>query len=463
MPLNAVAYYRVSSSAQGADDRQSLPAQHEDAEAYCARLELAVVASFEDVESGTHVGRESYQRMLALVRKGGVEAIVVREFARFGRERWEAIGRVSELMALGVEVHEYGDGNVIRRGDDGAFFSTAFKAYSADRQSQETRRNARRGQQRAMEQGRFIGTPPYGYQKDGAGVRVYEPEAKVVRQVYAWYAYENRSLIWIAQRLNALRVKTSRRGVWASTQVHQMLRRPAYMGTWQWGADTLTIPPIVSPDLWALVQSRCDRKRELPFGRTQSSGYLLSGVVKCGLCGSGMLGYTPKTGEGRRGYRCGQSRFGACENHRGVRADDLEAAVVAYVEGQMGSVTAVRTAAAMDVQDAEDALRRLRDERGAVLRRRDEMLRSLLRGGQADLVAALAEEEVEALDEAVADAARTLINAHARSESASDVADRWHSFAEALATDRGAAKALLQSLVRRVTVTPDTDPVVELA
>lgn len=457
--MRAVCYFRVSSSAQSADDRQSLPAQREDAAAYCARLGFDLTAQFEDVESGTRSTRAGYQAMLALCRRGDVDAIVVREFARFGRERWEAIERVAELMRLDVEIHEYGDGNVISRGDDGAFFSTAFKAYSADRQSKETARNARRGQQRAMAGGTFLGSPPYGYRKKVISVEVYEPQARWVRQVFAWYAHENRSLMWIARTLNASRVPTLRwtpehMSGWESAQVHRMLRREAYTGLWRWGADELTIPSIVSPELWSAAQERMARKHDLPFGRTQSSGYLLSGLAKCGLCGGALTGYTPKDKEGRRGYRCARSRYGSCTSSRGFRADELEALVVREVEERRGSVSAVLESSASDVEAAEASLKALGLERVAVLRRRDEMILRELRGGE--LVTSLAEEEVAHLDAAIQDADSALRAARARVAAAGSIADRAHTFTEAVASqDPRNAKALLQALVRRVVVAED--------
>lgn len=459
--MKAVCYFRVSSAAQAEDDRQSLPAQHEDAAAWCAEHGLEVVGTFEDVESGTHVRRDDYQRMVARIRAGGVEVVVMREWARFGRNMIEAIARGLEVMGAGLAIHEFGP-RAIRTAEHPEFiWQVVADSYSAQKQSDETRRNARRGQRRAMAQGTFIGLPSYGYRKAGTTVAVYEPEARTVRMCFAWYAHENRSLLWIASRLNTLRIPTRRGKAWESAQIHRMLRNECYAGVYRWGADTLAIPPVIDRDLWAVVQARCDRKRELPFGKTQSSGYLLSGLVTCGVCAGGMVGFTPAVGEGRRGYRCNRARTRACPNRAAVRADDLEAAVIAAVEDRRGSIHAVRTASVMEVAEAETALRRLQDERAAVLRRRDEMLRAMLRG--ADVIAALAEEEVAALNRAVADAERLAQQARARSEAAAEVAQRWRSFTEALAQDRGAAKALLQSLVRRVTVTPGGDPVVEIA
>src|SRR5438874_7332586 len=100
----AVGYLRVSTPGQAEEDRESLPAQEAQIRAYCQRMGLMQVATFVDVASGRRKDRQHYQKMVALVRGGGADAIVVQYLDRFGRDPREILRRVWELQELGVEV-----------------------------------------------------------------------------------------------------------------------------------------------------------------------------------------------------------------------------------------------------------------------------------------------------------------------------------------------------------------------
>jgi len=163
------------------------------------------------------------------------------------------------------------------------------------------------------------------------GVRreIDEDQAKWVRQIFQWYA-EGWSPRTIVNQLNGLKVpapgaayhrrRTGRGGVWSATALHGdlsggtgILSNPIYIGRliWnrrQWVRDPETnrklprlrpesewiikenaVPAIIDKALWDRVQAR--RKAQAnghhaapPGGR--SPKYALSGLLKCGQCGS---------------------------------------------------------------------------------------------------------------------------------------------------------------------------------
>ena len=80
--------------------------------------------------------------------------------------------------------------------------------------------------------------PVYGYlldperPRDPKGVRVSEPQAAVVRQIFAWYLEEGASLSSIVNRLFEHGIASpGGRPRWRHTTVRFMLRNPAYTGT----------------------------------------------------------------------------------------------------------------------------------------------------------------------------------------------------------------------------------------
>ena len=100
----AALYARVSTDRQADADRNSLPAQREAFNAHCARQGYAPAGEYQDVQRGSVVSRREYQRLLAAVRAGQVDVIVVTFLDRFGRDEWEIMGRIGELRGLGVDV-----------------------------------------------------------------------------------------------------------------------------------------------------------------------------------------------------------------------------------------------------------------------------------------------------------------------------------------------------------------------
>jgi DNA invertase Pin-like site-specific DNA recombinase len=97
----------------------------------------------------------------------------------------------------------------------------------------------RRGRQRKLEAGlmRPWTRPPFGYRvdpnrpRDPAGVRVEEPEAAIVREMFAWYAEEAHRFCSLARRLQQHGIRTST-GLarWNLASIRALLTNPAYAG-----------------------------------------------------------------------------------------------------------------------------------------------------------------------------------------------------------------------------------------
>jgi DNA invertase Pin-like site-specific DNA recombinase len=189
-----------------------------------------------------------------------------------------------------------------------------------------------RGMQAAVLAGRFPGGRAYGYRKvnrldeRGEPVRglleIAEDEAEIVRRIYREFA-AGRSARDIAKRLNADGVVSPRGGQWNQSTVRGdpkklvgILNNPLYVGQLVWGRrewrknpDTerrerryrvrdksewveIAVPDlrIVDDGLATSVREQLNR-RALPSGSTSAQGarrqrHLLSGLIKCGICGA---------------------------------------------------------------------------------------------------------------------------------------------------------------------------------
>ncbi|MGC8488927.1 MAG: recombinase family protein, partial [Clostridia bacterium] len=198
---------------------------------------------------------------------------------------------------------------------------------------------------------------PYGYRydKERQVITPYEPEATVVCRIFEDLSRHARGLNGIAHQLTADGIPTSTgRSRWHRQVVRQIARNPVYSGVYYanrrdmtgvgqnpyrtpgekvWGTIRdreqwipVTVPAIVDVKTWRAAQAAMDRKADI-WKQAARSRYLLSGLLRCGLCGQTMTGardhnwgkYVPE-------YRCRKTTAGARHpgcGHR-VRAADLD-------------------------------------------------------------------------------------------------------------------------------------------
>jgi site-specific DNA recombinase len=183
---------------------------------------------------------------------------------------------------------------------------------------------------------------------------------EVVRQIFQMSA-NGTSLKKIAHTLNAEKLLAPRpragtqQATWCPSAIREMLRRELYIGRVVWNRSRFVKVPgtnkrvarprpksewrilerpelkIVGDDLWQAVQARQATLQKLYGGqqkgllnRSASSGNLLTGFLKCGLCGANLV---IVTGRRRRHamYGCPQHFYrGACTNGIKVRQEYLE-------------------------------------------------------------------------------------------------------------------------------------------
>ena len=141
---------------------------------------------------------------------------------------------------------------------------------------------------------------------------IFEPEARIVSQIFQWVAVESAGVLTVAKRLNAEGVpspwasKGEGNGSWNSTCIRGILRNPNYKGeTVQWRYHKIKrrtslrhesefvrlpegiTPAITSPEVWARAQERLATNRG-EAKRNESHPYLLRGHILCAKCGARM-------------------------------------------------------------------------------------------------------------------------------------------------------------------------------
>lgn len=354
-----VIYARYSSDLQNdrsVDDQIAL------CRAYCARQDIAVVGVYADraISGASLHGRQGIADLVNFARAGHCDLVVVEALDRISRDMGDLSQVWKELRHADVglmAVHE-GLADQIQigvRGLVGALFLT------------DLAHKVRRGAAGKIRGGQRAGGVAYGYRpvpgKPGDST-VYEPEAEIVRRIFRAYV-DGKTPREIAGELNADKVPTPRGGVWRASTLgggrkrgDGVLANEVYHGVLVWNRvgkkkDPRTgkrvsrpNPPsewqrveaphlrIVDEELWqAAIAVRQKRGHGQPQSHRRAKR-LLSGLIKCSVCGSGMSAH----GHFRGRPRAQCSRFTesrSCTNSRHIYLDTLEDAVIAALRAEL--------------------------------------------------------------------------------------------------------------------------------
>jgi DNA invertase Pin-like site-specific DNA recombinase len=246
---------------------------------------------------------------------------------------------------------------------------------------QQLSRNTTRGLLASAREGRAgTGGPnPFGYHSADGEVSIVEPEAVVVRLIFAEYLKPGASLRGLAAKLNRSRTSPPRGKVWRCSSVRSILTRAKYCGSFVYGSrnagkyfamrDGEVIPrrksdkatsaePIVLRDHFAAIvdQGTFDKVQRKLAGRRGNTApksarrYILSGLCKCGDCGGSMGGI------GGSMYRCRmhhQSGTSACFNNA-IGEAPLVACIVRMIqERYLGEAALARLRRKIEAKLAE--------------------------------------------------------------------------------------------------------------
>lgn len=175
--------------------------------------------------------RTELQEMMRLSRNHQIDLILTKSIKRFSRNMLEFLEICYELKSLGVEVY-FELENLYLSNPNSMLLLTIF-AGLAQAESENLSADIRWGIHRGFEDGSsgFISRPCYGYRKSKDGIlTIYEPEAKIVRQIYQWRVY-GYSLRKIAELLLERNVAAPKGGTrWSIETLNKLLHNEKYDG-----------------------------------------------------------------------------------------------------------------------------------------------------------------------------------------------------------------------------------------
>lgn len=343
----ALIYTRVSDDKTG--EHRSVSEQEKACRDTCTRHGWTVTEVLSDNSIGASrhsIGqRTGWGQVLDRIKRGDIDVLVVWEFSRTGRD----LGAWVELRnALEDTETKLCEGDKISDLSDSADRLTlGVKSVIAESAADETSARVRRSMKANAVAGRPHGPLLYGYRRirdDRTGRTVNQvpdkDQAAVVRRIFAEYNAGS-SRTDIANGLNADRIETGSGGEWEARRVGDLTKNVAYAGRRAHrGADVgqAIWDPLVDMATY-LTASRRRETAGANSTRATTTALLLSGVIRCGVCGSKM--YSGRRLASGHAYVC--SAPTRCVQRVGVPCDELV------------------TAALLDRFASPDAYDRLRD------------------------------------------------------------------------------------------------------
>ena len=315
-PLTPAALYaRVSSDRQDVD--LSVAAQLRALRDYAKNNGYSIAREYVDeAESGRIADRPQFRQMID---EGGkatapFQVILVWKFSRFTRKREHAVAFKSMLRRKGIRVV-----SITEHADDsptGKLMEAIIESVD-EFYSENLAQEVVRGMREAASRGFFLGAKaPFGYRRvkvsDGAKERptleVDPATAPVVREIFE-KSLRGSGLKELCKELNDRGI-TNRGKRWYKGTLHYVLRNEAYTGTAVWGKaskgektqDPVRVerawPALVSRELFEDVQQAMrERAPKVQRPGRVGSKFLLSGLLRCGVCGRPYTAQGAKSGQ----------------------------------------------------------------------------------------------------------------------------------------------------------------------
>lgn len=301
--------------------------------------DMVLYSIYEDVQqTGADFERPEFKRLMADIRSGGVNCVVVKDLSRFGRNFLDSSEYIEQIFPmLGVRFVAVNDEFDSIKPEDGQAMGAALKNLMNDIVLKDLSQRIKSSMASAMKRGDYQGTyPPYGYviekEEEGGRRLVVDPEtAPVVKQIFRW-RIEGYGCMKIADLLNQKgiippRKRLCRLGLiqsgrlpipdrWGVNTIRQMLRNPLFLGNMvqhRWERPGISVKKLVrvNPEDWicvpntheAIVAPEEYEKANQPIhmeNKRKKTGIennrqilqtpnLLCGLVYCKKCGQPMI------------------------------------------------------------------------------------------------------------------------------------------------------------------------------
>ena len=315
-------YTRVSTAVQV--DGYSLDAQKSRMKAYAEFNDFEIVGEYEDAgKSGKSIeGRLEFNRMMEDIKSGkdGVSYVLVFKLSRFGRNAADVLSTLQVMQDFGVNLICVEDG-IDSSKDAGKLMISVLSAV-AEIERENIRVQTMEGRIQKAREGKWNGGfAPYGYRLEKGQLFINEEEAAAIRVIFDQYVHTDTGANGLAKYLathgiHKIQRQNGKNPLFDSALIRRILKNPVYCGKIAYGRrrtekvhgtrndyrlveqdDYLLVDGlhegIVSEELWHEAQvkllAQAEKYERVNRGK-DTKIHLLSGIVKCPVCGAGMYG-----------------------------------------------------------------------------------------------------------------------------------------------------------------------------
>lgn len=297
---NVRLYTRVSTDEQRRNG-QSIGAQKEQLYEYCAKNDLNILEYYEDNGfSGGTLKRPAFQKLLKDLRPN--EVVLTCRLDRLTRSTVDGLSVINEWNDKNIGVKCIHDLDIDTTTANGKLILTVLLGLAANE-----REHASERINETFANKKKLGEPcsgccALGYKVEPKKVVIVPEEAKMVKYAFdtflATHSVSQTKMIFNKKYFDYLKEKEKRsngRDAFTEQRMRYLLRNNNYIGN-------KTYPQIIEVPTFEAVQ---DILNERAGGKPRKYDYMFRGLLKCGYCGSTMVG-APRHDNGKLylNYRC---------------------------------------------------------------------------------------------------------------------------------------------------------------
>ena len=311
----AVIYARYSSDKQ---TEQSIEGQIRVIQEYAERKGIVIIGQYVDrALSGRMDARPDFQRMIRDSKKRLFDFVIVYQFDRFARDKYDSANYKHILKNNGVKVLSAKED--IPDDPAGIMLETMLEGM-AEYFSAELSIKVKRGMNESFLKGNYLGGGlTYGYKAVSIDpnnpktkrYEINEKEAEVIRKIFNDYVSGIRSKD-IMEWLDKNNIRSNRGKKIVSSSLMHILGNEKYIGTLGFSGKKAdgVIPAIVDKDIFMRAQARLEKNRRKPAINKAPDRYILSGKLHCALCKALMVADSgkSKTGTIHKYYKCSHKK-----------------------------------------------------------------------------------------------------------------------------------------------------------
>ncbi len=320
--IKVYTYTRVSTAMQ--TDGYSLDAQKARMKAFADFNDYEIVGTYEDAgkSSKSIEGRLEFDCMMEDIKSGkdGVSFVLVFKLSRFGRNAADVLSTLQVMQDFGVNLICVEDG-IDSSEDTGKLMISVLSAV-AEIERENIRVQMMEGRIQKAREGKWNGGfAPYDYQLIDCKLQINEEETEAIRVIFDQYVHTDIGANGVAKYLenhgiHKIQRQNGKNPLFDAHLVRLILKNPVYCGKSAYGRrrtekvhgtrneyhlveqDNYILvdglhEAIIAEDVWQAAQvkliSQAKKYEHVNRGKDTKT-HLLSGIVRCPICGAGMYG-----------------------------------------------------------------------------------------------------------------------------------------------------------------------------